>query len=158
MHAKKVRKLKMSNCRAILNLLGRYFDGELSPVECRLIDDHLKQCSRCSADLQEIRKIAGIFQKGIAPPVPSDLTQRIMKKARTQVDGFLPRRTFLCFWRNWSVPMRLAAMGVAAAACYIGLAIGSSLQPSTRSTGAEMKWIGMTSQGPIVKAYMGSDQ
>jgi anti-sigma factor RsiW len=149
----------MPNCRAIKNRLGRYFDEELSPVERRLIDDHLKQCSRCSADLQEIREIAGIFHEGAtAPPVPPGLTQRIMRKARTQVDGVPAAWSFLGFWKNSSFSMRLAAMGVALAACYIGLAIGSSSQTSTRSTSAEMKWIGMTSQGPIVKAYIGRDQ
>jgi anti-sigma factor RsiW len=148
----------MSDCRAIQNRLGRYFDGELSPVERRMVEDHLKQCSRCSVDLQEIREIAGVFQKGIAPPVPLDLTQRIMEKARTQIDAALPVWSFPDFWKSWSFSMRFVAVGVASAACYIGIAIGSASLPATRRAGDEMKWIGMMSQGPIVKAYMGSDQ
>jgi anti-sigma factor RsiW len=149
----------MSDCRTIQNRLGRYFDGELSPVEHRLVADHLKQCSRCSQDLQEIRAIAGAFQEGMpAPPIPSTLNQRIMARARAQVGSAPSAWSFLLFWKNWSFSMRLAAMGVAAAACYVGLVIGSSSQSPNRSTGAEMKWIGMTSQGPIVKAYMGRDQ
>jgi anti-sigma factor RsiW len=149
----------MSDCHAIQDLLGRYFDGELPPGERHLIEEHLKQCGRCRQSLQEIRAIAGAFQEGMTvPPVPSALTRKIMAKARVQVDSAPAEWSPLWFWKNWSFSMRLAAMGVAVAACYVGLAISSSSQSSTRSTGAEMKWIGMTSQGPIVKAYMGSAQ
>jgi anti-sigma factor RsiW len=146
----------MSDCRAIQNCLGRYFDGELSPVERRLVEDHLKQCNRCRADLQEIREIAGVFQEGIAPPVPSDLTQRIMGKARSLANGALPGYSLLWCWKNWSFSMRFAALGVAAAACYIGIVIGSASLPSSRRAGDEMQWIGTTSRGPIVTAYVGS--
>jgi anti-sigma factor RsiW len=159
MHATKVREPKMSDCHAIQGRLGRYFDGELSPVEHRLVEDHLKHCGRCSQDLQEIRAIVEAFQEGMSvPPVPSDLNRRIMAKARVQAERVPSVWSFLWFWKSWSFSMRLAAMGVAAAACYVGLIIGDSSQPSTRSTGAEIKWIGMTSQGPIVKAYIGSAQ
>lgn len=147
----------MLDCRAIQNRLGRYFDGELSPVERRLVENHLKQCTQCSADLQEIREIAGVFQEGIpALPVPSDLTQRIMEKARTHVDRALPGSSLHWFWKNWSFSKRFAALGVAAAACYIGLLFGSASLPSTRRAGDEMQWIGITSRGPIVTAYVGS--
>ena len=147
----------MPECSAVKSRLGRYYDGELSPVECRRIEDHLKQCNRCSADLQEIREMAAVFQEGMpAPPVPSDLTQRIMEKARAQVDDAVPGWSVLWFWKNWSFSMRFAAVTVSAAACYIGLAIGSAPLPSTLSAGNEMQWVGMTSQEPIITAYVGS--
>jgi anti-sigma factor RsiW len=149
----------MPDCRKMKSRLGRYCDGELPPIERRLVEDHLKRCRQCGEELQAIRAIAGAFQEGMwVPPVPSALNQRIMAKARVQVSNAPSAWSFLGFWKNWSFSMRLAAMGVVAAACYVGLAIGSSSQPLTRSTGAEMKWIGMTSQGPIVKAYMGSNR
>jgi anti-sigma factor RsiW len=149
----------MTECRAIQSRLGRYFDGELSHTERRLVEDHLKECGRCSANLQEICEIAGAFQKGMStPPVPPDLTQGIMQEARKQVGCTPPVRSFLGFWKNWSFGVRFAAMGVAAAACYVGIVIGSASPSAVRRAGEEMKWIGMTSQGPIVKAYMGRDQ
>jgi anti-sigma factor RsiW len=147
----------MSDCRAIMSRLGRYYDGELSPVECRGIENHLKKCSRCSADLQEIREIAGVFQEGMpASPVPSDLTQRILEKARTQVDDAAPGWRFLRFWKNWSFSMRFSAVAVSAAACCLGIVLGSASLPSTHRAGDEMQWVGMTSQEPIITAYVGS--
>jgi anti-sigma factor RsiW len=147
----------MPDCSAIKAGLGRYFDGELPPRERRLVEDHLKQCSRCSAELQELREIAGVFHQVMpTPPVPSDLTQRIMGTARAQVGSTARDWDFLGFWKNWSLSMRFAALAVAAAACYIGIVIGSSSLTSTRPASDEMKWIDMSSRGPIVTAYEGS--
>jgi anti-sigma factor RsiW len=146
----------MPECQRIRNSLGRYFDGELSNTEGCLVEEHLKHCSQCSEELQQIHEIAGAFQEGMpVPPVPPNLIVRIMGEARAQIDGGLPGWSFLLFWRNWSFSMRLAALGVAAVACYVGLVISSGSLPSTRPAGAEMRWIGMTSQEPIVKAYLG---
>ena len=149
----------MPDCLAIKNRLGRYFDGELSPAECRLVEDHIKRCSRCSQDLQEIREIAGVFKEGVpALPTPSDLTRKIMERARLQVDDTLSRRGFWAPWKNWSFSMRLASVAVTAAACYLGLVIGSTSLASAPSAGDEMRWIGMTTRGPIITAYVGSDR
>lgn len=149
----------MPECREIKDRLGRYLDGELPPVERRLVENHLRKCSRCSSELQELRAIAGLFQESMhTPAVPPGLTQMVMKRAHAQIDGGLPIWNFLLFWRNWSFGMRLAALGVAAVACYVGLMIGSSSLPSTRSPGAELTWIRMTSQEPIARAYTGSNR
>jgi anti-sigma factor RsiW len=147
----------MPDCPTIKSCIGRYFDGELSPLERHLVEDHLKQCSLCREDLLEIGKIAGVIQKGIMiPAVPSGLSQKIMQRAAAQVDNPLSRQGFFWLWRSWSFPMRLASVAVTAAACYIGLVLGSASLPSTRSPGDEMRWISMTSRGPIITAYVGS--
>jgi anti-sigma factor RsiW len=159
MYVRRGKELFMSDCRTIHILLGRYFDRELLEPERRLVEAHLKQCSLCSAELQQIHEIDGAFRKGMSTPqVPSDMTQRIMEKARAQVGVTFPRWDFLRFWKNWSLSMRLAAIGVATIACYVGIAIGGSSLPTIRSATAEMRWIDMTSQAPIVKAYMGTER
>jgi predicted anti-sigma-YlaC factor YlaD len=149
----------MQDCRAIRVSLGCYYDGELSEPERRLVRDHLKQCSQCRAELQQICEIAPAFQEGMqTPPTPSDLTRKIMEKAHRRTVGALSWWSCLLFWKNWSLPMRFAAAGVIAAACYIGIVVGSSSLPFDRSATSEMKWISMSTQGPIVKAYMGKDR
>jgi anti-sigma factor RsiW len=148
---------QMPDCRAIKKKLGRYFDGELPPIEHQSVEDHLKRCSRCAVELQEIHEVAGAFQEGMsALPAPSDLAQRIVEKARARV-GIAPAGwDLIWFWKNWSFSMRFAAVAVAAAACYIGIVIGSASLPSNRQASDEMKWVAMTTQGPIVSAYIGS--
>lgn len=147
----------MPDCHATQGRLGRYFDGELLPAECHLVEEHLSQCRRCRAALQGIREISGMFSDGIrTPPVPSGLPQRIMENARKQVPGAPPALSFVWFWKDWSFSMRFAAAGVAAAACYIGIAIGSASLPANRRAGDDMQWVGLSSRGPIVSAYAGS--
>ena len=148
---------QMPDCRAINKKLGRYFDGELPPIERRSVDDHLERCSRCRTELQGIREVVDAFQEGISvPPVPSDLAQRIMGKARTRVGIASAGWGLIWFWKKWSFSMCFAAVAVAAAACYIGIVIGGASPPSVRQTGDEMRWIDMSSRGPIVTAYEGS--
>jgi anti-sigma factor RsiW len=145
----------MLDCRRMKKLLGRYFDDELSPDERLLLEAHLKQCSRCRTELQAIGEIAGAFRKNITiPPVPPHLAQRIMEKARAQVKGPYLLRLFL-FWKNWSFSMRCAAVGVAAAACYIGIAIGRDSLSAAPHSEEEMRWITMSHWEPISTAYTG---
>jgi anti-sigma factor RsiW len=147
----------MSDCHGISERLGRYFDGELTPSERRSVEDHIEQCGRCRASLEEIREISGTFREGMAvPPAPLDLTRRIMARAQTQIAGTPPRWRSLLFWRDWSLSLRLAALGVAAAACYIGIFIGSSAMAPAQRASDDMKWVDMSSRGPIVTAYEGS--
>jgi hypothetical protein len=80
-----------------------------------------------------------------------------MERAQAQIDGSLPDWSFILFWRNWSLSLRLAALGVAAAACYFGILIGSASLQSTRQPGDEALWIG-ASRGPLVAAYTGSNR
>jgi anti-sigma factor RsiW len=143
----------MLDCRGIRDSLGRYFDGELPAPERRKIEDHLKRCSQCRAALQEIKEIAAIFKKDmqVSSP-PKNLTRMIMEKAQAEVESTFPGWSFLLFWRSWSLSMRFAALGVAVAACYIGIIIGSSSLTASN----EMKWVDMTSRGPIVTAYEGN--
>jgi anti-sigma factor RsiW len=161
MHAQKVTKVRepiMSDCRAIQNSLGRYFDGELSPVEQCMAEDHIKQCGECSEILQEIRTIAGALKGMPVLPVPSTLNRKILAKARAQFNSPPSAWNSLWFWKHWSLAMRLAAISVAAIACYIAVVISDSSLPAAQSAAAEMRWISMTAQGPIVKAYMGTKE
>jgi anti-sigma factor RsiW len=149
----------VSSCRTIKNRLGRYHDGELPPAERALVERHLQNCRTCSEELVEIRRVSEAFQQVLAaPPVPEGLVQNLMARARMPAGGALSEWNQGWFWRGWSLSMRFAAAAVAAAACYIGLMIGSASLPSSRSAGDEMRWIGMTSRGPIVTAYVGANR
>ena len=149
----------MSNCRAIKSRLGRYHDGELPPDERPLVESHLEVCRTCGEELAEIRRYSEALQQAIAvPPVPEGMVQRIMTRAHMQTGGERVPGNWLWSWRDWSLSMRFAAAGVAAAACYIGLVIGSASPPSSRSAIDEAQWIGLTSRGPIVTAYVGANR
>lgn len=44
-------------CREIAEKLNAYNDGELSPAECREVEDHLCVCASCRKALEEIRQV-----------------------------------------------------------------------------------------------------
>lgn len=147
----------MFDCRETKTRLGRYFDGELPPAERLLVESHLQDCRLCSLELEEIRQFSMAFQGAIVTPEPpSAMAQRIMAQARAQEEAAFSARDLYRLWGNWPLSMRFAAVAVSVAACYIGLVIGSASLPSRRPAGDEMQWIGMTSRGPIVAAYVGA--
>ena len=149
----------MFDCRQIKSRLGRYHDGELPPAERLLVESHLQGCRLCSQELEDIREVSSAFQRTlVTPKVPVALALRISAQARAQAAAAFSAWDLLQFWRGWSFSMRFAAVAVSAAACYIGLVIGSASLPSSRSAGDEMQWIGLTSRGPIVAAYVGANR
>jgi hypothetical protein len=78
-----------------------------------------------------------------------------MAQARSQGGKASRVRDLFQFWSDWSFSMRFAAAAISAAACYIGLVLGSASLPSLRPVGDETQWIGMTSREPVVAAYTG---
>jgi predicted anti-sigma-YlaC factor YlaD len=47
-----------NGCRKIRPLLEGYFEGVLSPREERTVAEHLWQCPRCTAEVEQIRRLA----------------------------------------------------------------------------------------------------
>jgi len=41
--------------------LEAFHDGELSPSAAKAVAEHLQSCTRCSAELSEIRKISAVM-------------------------------------------------------------------------------------------------
>jgi len=58
------------------------------------------------------------------------------------------------FWKPWPVAMRWSAAGVAAAACVIGLTLGSATSVRQTQTPREMAWVELASGSGIVSAYL----
>ncbi len=57
-------------CAACRPVLSKYVDGEASPAEVRLIEEHIGGCARCTAALTEFRLMRTTFHQ--APQRPPD--------------------------------------------------------------------------------------
>jgi len=74
-------------CELIERQLGRYVDRELPAAERDQVETHLKSCSNCRAEFQEMRDLVG----GIAQPdsvaVPRSLWENIERRLDQQGQG-----------------------------------------------------------------------
>ena len=50
-------------CAACRPLLSKYVDGEATPAEVRLIEEHIGGCARCTAALTEFRLMRSAFHQ-----------------------------------------------------------------------------------------------
>jgi len=145
------------DCRNASGRLGRYLDNELPPEERDLVETHLFACQRCGEELATLRGVSKALQSVAVPPVPEQLAAKVMERAaRERASATSPFQDIFRFWSNWSLQMRLAAGAVTLAACFLGLIIGGSSlsSPSAAQRGDELRWVGLSSRGPIATAYI----
>ncbi len=65
-------------CEEAFRRLGDYLDGELSPAELRLIEEHLEVCAACTREFAFERSILeGVRAKLRATSVPNELLDRV---------------------------------------------------------------------------------
>lgn len=60
------------NCHAFKQLMSRYFDGELSDVESRELEDHLKRCRECGDELKCMDQCIRVIRKVMKEETPPD--------------------------------------------------------------------------------------
>jgi len=58
-------------CSKIISLLGPYVDGECSPEELRMVEEHLRHCPACRSELELLRRIE-TTRRGTVPPDPGE--------------------------------------------------------------------------------------
>ncbi|KOX18780.1 anti-sigma factor [Saccharothrix sp. NRRL B-16348] len=108
-------------------LLGAYVLGVLDEREARAVEDHLASCSRCHADLAELRAMeeamGDVPPEALldGPPEGGDLLlQRTLRQVRSERGGQLRRR---------QVGLGLVAAAVAAVVLGGGFAVGRGTAP-----------------------------
>jgi len=71
------------NCRLSEEYMMRYFDGGLNDIEIAQMKQHLKSCSKCSKEYEELNGIIDILETdGIIEP-PEDFELQVMQKVKT---------------------------------------------------------------------------
>ena len=65
------------NCDGIKKKLGGYLDEEFPDVDRQLIDEHLKQCSRCLHDVKQIKKIETLIKPELYEQPPDEYWVRL---------------------------------------------------------------------------------
>ena len=82
------------NCQS--EHIAAYLDGELDAVVCALLEEHLKLCPACSAELAEQRSLLctldSTFGRGSNLPLPTDFARVVAARAESDMSGVRDRR------------------------------------------------------------------
>ena len=78
--------MKQKRCR-FSHKLNAYTDGELSRKEFEKVQNHLKECADCQAELREIININSFLTSYQEEEVPEYLNQRILDAVREAEQG-----------------------------------------------------------------------
>jgi len=76
----------MNKCTDIENKLSAYFEGDVSPQEQRLIEEHLATCRQCSKALEDIKKTMELVRNLEEIETPPWFKQKIMEQVREEAE------------------------------------------------------------------------
>lgn len=65
-----------ARCRAMLQELSQYLDGELAPARCRAIERHIKTCACCGTMAGRLRQTLEACRAMKKTSLPSDVRSR----------------------------------------------------------------------------------
>jgi anti-sigma factor RsiW len=77
-----------TECSAMLASISAYLDGDLDATECRAIERHCRDCSRCAALVEGLRDTIGLCREAGSAPLPESVRQR----ARASIERLLSEK------------------------------------------------------------------
>lgn len=112
-------------CKETSERLDAYLDGELASREALAVQVHLRQCPRCAAELQKLKRLNEAVQSlgGIVPP--SDFSRRVRDAAEARRDAIVQFRPLATQRLSWAAT-RIAALVMVVAGLWFGASMGHS--------------------------------
>lgn len=113
-------------CKRTSERLSAYLDGELPPQETLAVQQHLRACARCAAELDELKRLNGVLGSlsGMVPPM--DFTRRVREAAQRRPAAPI-RVSPVAVLRFNGVVTRIAALVMVVAGLWFGAIMGRSL-------------------------------
>jgi anti-sigma factor RsiW len=71
-----------SECRKLLERVSAYLDGDLGPMECRVIERHCSTCPSCAELIAGLRNAIGLCHQASGRPLPDGVRQRAKARIR----------------------------------------------------------------------------
>ncbi|MGE3511063.1 MAG: anti-sigma factor [Vicinamibacterales bacterium] len=69
-------------CRAVLEEIAAYLDGELDGTECRRIEAHCAACPSCTSVVDGLRETVGLCREAGVAPLPEAVRERALAGVR----------------------------------------------------------------------------
>jgi len=67
----------MKKCKDFCDQFSDYLDGELGDNACRLMEEHLAECSPCAVLFKSLRTAVEVCSQGIPQDMPEDVRNRL---------------------------------------------------------------------------------
>ncbi len=105
-------------CRRTCERLNAYLDGELAPHEALAVQEHLRACPRCAAELDELKRLNRALEGQPLIAVPAAFARRVRAAGEERRAGPVPIATSTA--RLNLVLSRVAAVVMVAAGLWVG--------------------------------------
>jgi hypothetical protein len=98
------------DCRGLMETLSACLDGEASPEEARLVEEHLEACGECRSAADRMRRL-GVATASIEEEVPAGFRERLF--VRLEREELLPRRRNIFVYAvRWALLPAAAALAL----------------------------------------------
>ncbi len=114
------------DCKTTSQRLSAYLDGELPQAGAAAVEEHLRGCPQCAAELAALRALSHALDGLEGTAVPARFAARVRRAAEAKTAR---RRPIVLFGGSSTlsrVLMRVAAGLVAVAGIWVGLNVGGS--------------------------------
>ncbi|MGE5293780.1 MAG: anti-sigma factor family protein, partial [Solirubrobacterales bacterium] len=126
----------MMNCTECRELLVAYFEGLLEESQERAVEEHLKGCEACRAELKELQTLRQSLVRSARATAEADLEERVMNRIiQEQSERLQSAQRATAGLRIRRLIMKSSIAKIAVAAAMIAVAVGawslwSGTQPS----------------------------
>jgi anti-sigma factor RsiW len=69
--------MSTKKCKDFCEQFSDYLDGEIGPAECRMLEDHLAECSRCAIIYKSLETTVEISKHALSEAVPEEIRDRL---------------------------------------------------------------------------------
>jgi len=78
-------------CRALLEEISAYLDGELDATACDAIERHCRECAHCADFVEGLQATIGLCRRAANTPLPEAVRKRAMVAVRELLASAAPR-------------------------------------------------------------------
>ena len=68
------------DCRALLDQLGAYLDGEVAAVALLQMEAHVHACHPCRCLVESCRQTILVYRRQLPPEIPAALHRKVMDR------------------------------------------------------------------------------
>ena len=79
-------------CLRVFEQLSEYLDGDLTPADCRHVEEHIRDCEPCIEFLESLKSSVRLSHELPSTEVPVQLPEHVRTRLRAAWQAALQRR------------------------------------------------------------------